>query len=148
MAAVMDSSDKNPEDRIKELKKIETMDNRHNVFEGIYYNRVQAVDYYSKSWKNTDFSIVENEKMFKQLGKRLAVDKDWLNTFSNEPQHTHLFFKDTTKPFAPTSQNYENILGKRKYFYTWDTRAAASSDRKAYGFRCSFWCSIVRGYGL
>ena len=79
------------------------MDNRHNVFEGIYYNRVQAVDYYSKSWKNTDFSIVENEKMFKQLGKRLAVDKDWLNTFSNEPQHTHLFFKDTTKPFAMLS---------------------------------------------
>ena len=130
MAAVMDSSDKNPEDRIKELKKIETMDNRHNVFEGIYYNRVQAVDYYSKSWKNTDFSIVENEKMFKQLGKRLAIDKDWLNTFSNEPQHTHLFFKDTTKPFAPTSQNYENILGKRKYFYTslYNTRAEAILD--------------------
>ena len=130
MSAVMDSSDKNPEDRIKELKKIETMDNRHNVFEGIYYNRVQAVDYYSKSWKNTDFSIVENEKMFKQLGKRLAVDKDWLNTFSNAPQHTHLFFKDTTKPFAPVSQNYENILGKRKYFYTslYNTRAEAILD--------------------
>tara|TARA_R100001163_G_C5065202_1_gene203052 strand:+ start:1777 stop:3111 length:1335 start_codon:yes stop_codon:yes gene_type:complete len=118
MAALPDSSESNPEDKIKEMNKIEPLDNRYNTFEGVYHNTVTAVDYYGKRWKNTSFNIIGNESEFQKLGKRIALDKDWLNTFVKDSQHSQLFFKDTTKFNAPASQNYEDILTKRRYFFS------------------------------
>ena len=118
MSALPDPNNVNPESKIKEFNKLQPLDNRYNTFEGVYHNKVTAIDYYGKRWKNTNFNIIGNENEFQQLGKRVALDKDWLDTFVKDSQHSQLFFKDTTKFNAPASQNYENILTKRRYFYS------------------------------
>lgn len=104
--------------RILKFDNLHLPDQEENLRTGAYNNKVRAVDYYGKTYRDHHFALKDRneEFFFKSLGDADVVDKDWLHMFNNNVNHTELFFKDTTKPFAPQSQNFDYGHPARRFY--------------------------------
>jgi len=99
----------NARGKILKFDQLQLPDQEFNIAVGVYNNKVRSVDYYGKTYRDHHFALKNKnaDGGFKALGDADVLDKDWLNMFNNNVNHTEVFFKDTTKPYAPQSQNFD-----------------------------------------
>jgi len=116
MDAESDSKKENWDIKVKTLKDIEGMDNSHNSNHGIYANKVRAIDYFKKTYRDVRYNYVDDFERFETLGKRTVIDTGFADSFVKS-NWTELFFKDTTKFGGAVGQGYEHVRGRRKGWY-------------------------------
>ena len=116
MDAESDQKKENWDVKIKNLYDIEGMDNKHNSNHGIYANRVRAIDYFKKTYRDIGYNYVNDFGRFETLGKRTVIDKDFADSFVKS-NWTELFLKDTTKFGGDNGQAYEHVYGNRRGWY-------------------------------
>jgi len=116
MDAEGDAKKDNWDVKIKNLYDIEGMDNKHNSNHGIYANKVRAIDYFKKTYRDVGYNYVNDFEGFETLGKRTVIDKSFADAFVKS-NWTELFFKDTTKLGGANGQAYEYVFGHRRGWY-------------------------------
>ena len=104
--------------KILKFEQLRLPDQAFNMGVGVYNNKVRAIDYYGKTYRDHHFALKNKnaDSAFEALGDTAVIDRDWLNMFNNNTNHTELFFKDTTKPYAPQSQNFDSGHPKRRFY--------------------------------
>jgi len=118
--------------RILKFDELYLPNQEQNLRMGVYNNKVRSIDYYGKTYRDHHFALknANYDHYFKSLGSDNVLDNDWLNMFNNNVNHTELFFKDTTKPFAPQSQNFDSGHPQRRFYWAscFNLRSSALLD--------------------